>query len=39
MMLLSDPKGNHTMNKIARELRAGGPTQSVGGTQAVPECL
>ncbi len=34
-----DPQGNGTPGTIARERTPGGPTQSVGGAQAVPERL
>jgi hypothetical protein len=37
MIVLSDPTGNRTLSSMVRELKYGGPTPSVGGTQAVPE--
>jgi hypothetical protein len=39
MMLLSDPSGNLDPIEIARELRSGGPMQSMGGAELGAERL
>ncbi len=39
MTVFSDPTGIRALSKIVRELLSGGPTQRVGGAQAVPERL